>query len=195
MARSATAMLAFIIIYFILNVINFKKFDKVMLLNVGILLSLLILFNLGTKNELINKNFNQRVERTVQRIFNIRNDESVNIRTQVLYKSFNSELETRSVEKSVLGNGSYINFENILPYDSSYYAIIMSGGILLVIVILVIVIKNILLYKNKIYFSILIANVVFFFSANVFFELQNIISIVFLICPGILFIPNKHGDK
>lgn len=192
MARSVTAILAFLIVYFILNVINYKNFKRIILLNGGIILSLLLLFNLGNKNEFINYNFNSRVQRIAERIYYMDNDESFNIRTEILFKNFNEELYSRGLKESFLGSGSYKKFKDDSPYDNSYYAIMIAGGVILVCILLMIFIYNIFNNTNKIYITILLVNIIFFMSANVFFELQNVISIVFLISPNLLFHKNNR---
>jgi hypothetical protein len=194
MARSATGIIIFTIIYILLNIIGSKNLKKKFKINLYILALVSAIYMIGTKIEFINYNFNERIIRTFQRIMMLGSDASYNIRTEILFKAFNQELLSRNLKETLLGNGDFVNFVSGSPFDNSYYAILVGGGLVLSIIVFMILLKNLLSNKNITYLSIFVTNALFFMTANVFFELQNTITIILLIAPSVIF-QNQRNVK
>lgn len=192
MSMSATGFATFVVSLILLNVSNLKRIFKA-----GFIIAVLgiLLFGIGANVTVVNQYFNERVIRAFHRVMMFQYDESFNIRTDILFKLFNQEISTRSLFKNLFGSGRFDSFSTQWAYDNSYYAIFIGGGFLLTTIMIIIILKNIFSTRDVHYAVLLVASMLFFITANVFFELQNALSTVLLIVPNAAFAQRQLIDQ
>lgn len=173
LSRSATGFIALGTVILLYNV---KKLfnNKIKKKSIGISF-LLIIFVIGII--FANKNIFVNV---LDRILHLNTDPSWLIRKR-LFSDFNSIIMQSDIKTLFFGNGNFLRYNNRI-YDNSFYAIFMGGGITLSFIFITLILRNLLILKFKSFYIIfMIYNFIFFISANVFFEIQNLFPLIFLI--------------
>jgi hypothetical protein len=183
--HSLTAFISFtaaILVFVLYKLKNKKWFFGI----VGVAILLLIISFSFINFSFLDSNIFQGTEINyfINRTLNIQNDASWNIRSNYLFKKFNNKFQRSHIINLFFGYGNFKNFQREHPFDNSYFAVLLGGGLFLIVVLILLITRNFLWLKNKhklIYlFIFALYTLLYFASANILFEIQNIYPMIML---------------